>query len=1168
MISTKINFYKRLLPLGTAQTLGVFNDNAFKSVLIFTALGLSQEYESNSFFIALMTVIFVAPFIMFAVPAGYFSDKFSKRKVMLISKFSEIIIMLLGALFFYIIPIYGIYPVVLILFLMASQSSAFSPAYNSILPEIFSENEISDANGILGMLTFLAIIIGFAFGIIIKSLVGDSLYLCGLIFSCISVVGFIGALKVQETGISNPLRKWNNNVIQEFKKTLNLIIAKKVVFISILGEAYFYTIGSSIQTVIILFGKFTLKLKSDMELGVLQLFVAFGMALGCYLGGRLSRNKLELGLAPFGAVGMGLFLILLNLFPGSSIDIIVWNSNFELYPNVLCLLVLIGISAGIFVIPLKVCIQERTDIIQRGNILAGVNLFTFSGILLSGVFTYMLTGKYNISDNSNVTQTYLWINKIMFNFTPGTVLLIIAFLTLIIVIYALVINYDFLYRTIVILVTRIVYRVKCGNEKNIPESGAVLLVSNHMTLLDPLIISSCTSRKINFVIHRDYKKYLLLRKLYRESNFIYSSYEELELSYCCNLAKKVLDDGEIVCIFPEGQMTRNGILGSFTPGIEHFFKIKSEFSIIPVYISGLWGSVLSYYYDNIKLRLPKKLFRAVNISIGSPIKDKVSLFKTRQSITELATDFAMLPKKGEKVLHYQFAKRAKKNFFKKIFIDYEGQEFSTFTMFVRSLIISREIRKLGSQEKYIGVLLPNSTGTAATIVGVMMADKTPAILNFTITEDIFNRSMKKANIDIILTSKLFITKANIKHKKEMIFLEDVASKITKSTRLQYFLISLILPSRVLMKLYSPKSYQDLNNNALLLFSSGSSGIPKGVELTHHNLNSNVNSYANIIKCSKKTDIITGNLPVFHSFGASICFWIPLMMGLKVVYLKNPIDAGTNIAAIKKHKLTLLISTPTFLQSYLNKSSSSLDFESVRLVVLGAEKMRKEFADKFYEYCGVRPIEGYGCTELSPVVSVNLPDFIDKKLVGSGKPGSIGKTLPGISAKIIDFNTLEDLEANQEGLLLVRGPNIMKGYLHDLELTEKSIINGWYNTGDIAVIDNDGFITITGRFSRFSKIGGEMISHEFVENAIDRVISAESRVIAVTGIPDKAKGEKLIVFYKQLPMTPDKIIAELRNRGIGNIWIPKKNNFFQIDEIPSLGSGKLDIRGLNELANTY
>ena len=297
------NFFRRLLPLGTAQTLGVFNDNAFKSVVIFVALGLSKEYSTNSFFIALMTIVYVAPFILFAVPAGYLADKFSKRNVLVWAKFAEIVVMLLGAVFFYFIPLYGVYPVVIVLFLMAAQSTAFSPSYNSILPEIFSEQEISQANGILGMFTFLAIIIGFSSGIIIKALVGSHLYICGVIFSFISVVGFWGALKVQKTEIANRYRKWNNNVLREFSNIISLIKSKKVVFISMLGEAYFYTIGAAIQTLVILFGRFTLKLANDLEIGLLQLITAVGMGVGCYLGGRLSRNKLEIGLAPFGALG-------------------------------------------------------------------------------------------------------------------------------------------------------------------------------------------------------------------------------------------------------------------------------------------------------------------------------------------------------------------------------------------------------------------------------------------------------------------------------------------------------------------------------------------------------------------------------------------------------------------------------------------------------------------------------------------------------------------------------------------------------------------------------------------------------------------------------------------------------------------------------------------------
>ena len=490
--------------------------------------------------------------------------------------------------------------------------------------------------------------------------------------------------------------------------------------------------------------------------------------------------------------------------------------------------------------------------------------------------------------------------------------------------------------------------------------------------------------------------------------------------------------------------------------------------------------------------------------------------------------------------------------------------FSRFSLFLRSILLSRKIRDLSSENQYIGVLLPNSTAAAASILAVMIADKIPVVLNYSVTDEIFDMASKKADLDVILTSKLFIEKAKIKPGKEMIFLEDVAKTVTKRDKLFYLILAIVLPYKLLMKILSPKSYKNLFGAAAVLFSSGSSGIPKGVVLSHHNLNSNINSFAKIMRC-RHADKITGNLPLFHSFGINVCFWIPLMTNLTVIYIKNPLDSESTVKAIKKHKLTLLMATPTFLRSYIKKSSESSDFKSLRLVVLGAEKMRLDLAEDFKRYAGIEAIEGFGCTELSPVVSINVSDSIADLGKKHGKKGSIGRAIPGICTKIVDIDSLADLGQDKEGLLLVKGPSVMKGYLGEPEETRKVIIDGWYNTGDIAIIDESGYITITGRLSRFSKIGGEMISHEFIEHAIHEILHEEHRVVVVTGMPDTTKGEKLVVFYEKLPMSPQKIVKKLRGKEIANIWIPKAENFIKINHIPLLGTGKLDISKLNKIA---
>ena len=397
----------------------------------------------------------------------------------------------------------------------------------------------------------------------------------------------------------------------------------------------------------------------------------------------------------------------------------------------------------------------------------------------------------------------------------------------------------------------------------------------------------------------------------------------------------------------------------------------------------------------------------------------------------------------------------------------------------------------------------------------------------------------------------------------MVFLEDIAKNIPKSKRIIAALAAAFLPHQELMNIVAPVTHRDLSATAVLLFSSGSTGTPKGVMLSHHNVNSNAHSGMRIMGWMTK-DAILGNLPLFHSFGLLTGLWIPILSGSKVVYLPNPLDAGAVGKAIESHKLSIMLATPTFIQTYMRKCTSE-QFKSLRLTVVGAEKLRIDITEKFRKMTGLTLIEGFGCTELSPVVSINIGNSILNVGKQSGPQGSVGAPLPGVCVKIVDPDSHEALLPGEPGLMLVKGANVMQGYLADPEKTAEVIQDGWYNTGDIAKMDLDGYITITGRLSRFSKIGGEMVPHELVEGAMYEIIKSDSPCLAVCGAPDKAKGEKLIILHVDLPLQPAEIITAMREANIPNLWIPKPANFHQVEHLPLLGSGKTDLKKLQQMA---
>ncbi len=371
---------------------------------------------------------------------------------------------------------------------------------------------------------------------------------------------------------------------------------------------------------------------------------------------------------------------------------------------------------------------------------------------------------------------------------------------------------------------------------------------------------------------------------------------------------------------------------------------------------------------------------------------------------------------------------------------------------------------------------------------------------------------------------------------------------------------------MLVRHFAPLSGFNVRHEAVLLFSSGSTGRPKAIMLTHRNINCDLWAFWRVIVWERNRDRVLGNLPLFHAYGFTVQFAFPALSGTPVIYVPNPLDAATAVRAIAEYGVTLLTATPTFLQNYLRKAEAG-DLRSLRLVITGAEKLRPELAARFHEMTGLEIIEGYGCTELSPIVTINLCNSIFRLGRHADHPGSIGTPLPGIHVRVVNSDTGVELGPNQPGHLQVKSGIVMKGYLNDPEQTARVIRDGYYDTGDIARIDEAGYVYITGRASRFSKIGGEMVPHELVEQAIAAIRNSEEREVAVTGRSDSKRGERLVVFYTPDDLDPTEIVARLRERDLPNLWIPKTEDFIRIPALPLLGSGKLDLGRLRELART-
>jgi acyl-[acyl-carrier-protein]-phospholipid O-acyltransferase/long-chain-fatty-acid--[acyl-carrier-protein] ligase len=500
-------------------------------------------------------------------------------------------------------------------------------------------------------------------------------------------------------------------------------------------------------------------------------------------------------------------------------------------------------------------------------------------------------------------------------------------------------------------------------------------------------------------------------------------------------------------------------------------------------------------------------------------------------------------------------KTAKRRWLSFAMVDSTGMKLTYGRALVGSLLLARWIRRLAGEERMVGVLLPATNAGALANIGVLMAGKVPVNLNFTAGQEAMDSAIQQCGIRTILTSRIFLAKAKLRKMEGMFFIEEAMKQAPRLQKVLTTLQAFLLPTRLLRAVACPGE-QNSDACATVMFSSGSTGVPKGVMLSHNNIISNIESIAQVFWVTRR-DRIMGVLPFFHSFGFTGTLWLPLISGFGVAYHSSPMDAKTIGEMVSRYRATILISTPTFYSAYLRRCTPE-EFSSLRYVIAGAEKLREPVARAFKEKYGLELLEGYGCTEMAPVVSVNIPDFQEGREYQAGlKPGTVGHPLPGVSVKVVDMDTGETLPSGKEGLFLVKGPNRMIGYLEDPEKTEEVLRDGWYVTGDVASIDGDGFIQITDRISRFSKIGGEMVPHIKIEEAINQIL--EDQGCVVTAVPDEQKGERLVVMYTPKEVTPEELWGKLSRTDLPRLWIPRQENLYWIDAIPILGTGKVDLR---------
>ncbi len=1108
--------------------------------------------------ISIINALIIIPFLLLFTFSGYLSDKYNKRDILIYGALSSF---LLSTLVIFAYSTNNFYFAMFTLFLLAVQSAIYSPAKFGIIMDIYGKKYLSRGNAALQSISIIAILfaIGTASYFFESFYISNNLHLLQskeelmeaikpLTYYILFVaflemfVSFVFLRRVGTTYNSNSNLVLNKKALFQGKlliQNIKLIKEKDVIFLSVIGLSVFWGVSQATMAVFPSYAKMYLHIDNTFIINGVIAASGIGIAIGSILYAKISRHYIELGTIPLAAFGMALTLYI---------------STVVNTPSMLALnFLFFGLFGGLFIVPLNSLIQFNAKKKILGTILAGNNWFHSLAMFLMLALTTFVS---------------------FYNLDPLKTLYLILFIIIVGTLYTVVKLPQSLVLLFLKFIVGLRYKLEINGIKNIPSNGGVLLLGNHISWIDWAIILMSVPREVKFVIFKPiYEKWYL--------TWLFKLIHAIPISSTVNRTTiktiaSELDAGNVVVLFPEGAISRNGHLGEFKRGFEKVLEsCSTDVKVIPFYLRGLWETMFSR--ANKKFKESKKT-NIVTVCFGRIMsKENANVQSVKNEVFALSSIAWREHIKELKPLNEIIFKSLKDSSNRTIFTDSTGITLSG-TKFLTVTVLFKNIFKKKLNSNNIGILLPTSSAGAFINYMILLMGKTAINLNFTASIESLKLSIKKSDIKVIITSKRFIDKLESRGIKiseiffdiEVLFLEEEQKKITKIESIFVYFSIKLLPTFLLKLMYLKKTSKDATS--IILFSSGTEGTPKGIELSGDNILGNAEQIANILNVNDD-DVILGSLPLFHAFGIVVTTFLPLIQGIKCAAFADPTD-GLGIAKmVSRERVSIMCGTSTFFRLYTkNTKIHHLMFDSLRLVVAGAEKLREDVRFEFKKRFGKDILEGYGTTETSPVATCNLPDKIseDFEVQVGQKIGTVGMAIPGTDIKIVDPITFEELKIGEEGMVIISGIQVMKGYLKDEEKTSKVLKKlknrTYYITGDKGRLDTDGFLTIVDRYSRFAKIGGEMISLGAVEEKISKILGDNSIDFIALAKSDEKKGEKIVLLVSNISL---ELIDSLKQRMIkefdNKLMIPETIKL--VDDIPKLGSGKKDYVKAKELLDS-